>query len=242
MNTCKQGTTPCYHGESRTWATPWNTLEIQTLMPGEGANGGVIPMDFPPDHETNSKARFNHQSSEWEMFQPLGSLGLCSPSLGFTFLLPPLFLLPLLVLPFPSPISLPQISCLSLNWSFSQPFFAWERNKRLYTRALGSFLHSKQQQFPQNGFLFSPKSQLNLLHGGRQIHPRSRHSAQMHPAGSIRASLGKPQPNTAPLLKCASYSASKALGTDLGATNVTAATESFANIWWYGPSPTGTTI
>ena len=33
-------------------------------------------MDFPRNHEANSKAKFNHQSSEWETFQPLRSLGL----------------------------------------------------------------------------------------------------------------------------------------------------------------------
>lgn len=43
-----------------------------------GAREGEIPVGFPPNHETNSKAKFNCQSSEWETFQPLGSLGLMS--------------------------------------------------------------------------------------------------------------------------------------------------------------------
>lgn len=47
-----------------------------------GSERGRNP-HFPLDHENNSKATFNHQRSEWETLQPLGSLGL----LGFVYLL-----------------------------------------------------------------------------------------------------------------------------------------------------------
>lgn len=96
----------------------------------------------------------HHQSSEWETFQPLGSLGLLGCvclSLALPSCCPPCSCYHSLSSPSPVQSLFPRSSVSLSAGSFSQPFFTWERNKRLYTPSLGSFLHSKQQWFPQTG-------------------------------------------------------------------------------------------
>lgn len=80
-----------------------------------------------------------------------------------------------------------------------------------YIQSLGSFLHGRQQQFPQNGLPFSAESQLSLLSRGGQ-HPSSWCSAQPHAEGLMWTSLANSRPSVTLLLKRASCSASKVLG------------------------------
>lgn len=166
---------------------------------------------FPPDPNQfqstiqPAKLRVGNVSATWVSHAPR----LVLTFFHLTFLTPSLFLLLLLLLPFPGLISLSQLLRFSLSCVLYTAFLCLGgKQKALYP--VSGLILAWQTAFQQNGLPSSPKSQLNFLHRGRWIH----HGSWCAHLGIDMGITGKTLPQHCCVIK--QSSASEALGSDLG--------------------------